>query len=535
MKNIQLRPHLLCLAVLANLLTGLVRSQAQSTFSAELVSVNAITNTSTIGVWFGASVDPVTATNRANYTVLFKTNAPNVLSINLSADNSVAYLNLDSKVEEFFFVSVSNVFNNFGLIINDFTLGYLSDFRSDTVGTASDPNPPGKVLTAHADSFEVTVGGSDIGGTDDFFHFLAQPAVGNFDVSVNVPRLDQADIESKAGLMARENFTTSSRSLQIFATPTGGVNQIEVAVRSTTNGVATDQGFQIGQRPPALGNSWLRLTRTNNIFTAYYATNGEDWIVTGSTTQAFAGTLAVGLAVTAHTTNGESTTASFSDFHINSTRPGDGARPQLTAAKSGTNLVLTWQRTPRDFAVQVTTNLSSSTNWNFLLLPILQDLSSNAGRSMLVPTSLINQPLFFRLARVERVIPDPPLILYTGIILSPGLGLSSTVSAGTLCSYSVRTSYAQSETGGQVIAPKGTPVTFTTVDSDASVDSVLQVRNSAGIPTCDDNSGGAYKARVIGTTTAISMTNAYSMVLAPRLSSPPGYAGTGVLRVKVIY
>lgn len=541
MKYIPLRSRLLGVPVLFALLTGSICLQAQSTVPAALVSVNAITDTSTIGVWFGAPVDPQTATNPANYTVLFKTNSPNVVSVDLNADSSVAYLNLDTKVEEFFSVSVSNVLDGFGQVINDFTLGYISDFKSTDIGNAADPNPPGTAVSAHPDSFDVTTGGSDIGGTDDFFHFISQPVIGNFDVSVNLTRLDQADAESKAGLMARENFSTGSRTLQIFSTPTGGLNQIEVSVRASTNGTASDQNFQIAQRPPAAGNSWLRLTRTNNTFTAFYGTNGQNWFVTGIATQSFAATLNLGLCVAAHSTNGEATTASFSDFQFKCTRPGDGTRPQLGAAKIGTNLVLTWQRTPRDFAVQVTTNLAKSTNWNFLLLPILQNLTNAAARSMLVPAALIDKPLFFRLARVERVIPDPPLILFTGIILSPGLGLNSTVAAGSLCTttpalcYPILASYAQAQTGGQVIAPKGTPVTFTTADSDVSADTVLQVRNVTGMTIADDNSAGAYKSKVVETTIAANMTNAFSMVIAPRSAPAAGYPGTGVLRVKIIY
>ena len=76
MKYISQRPSLHCLAVWFALLISSVCLQAQSNTPAALVSVNAITNTSTIGVWFGAPVDPQTATNPANYTVRFKPNAP---------------------------------------------------------------------------------------------------------------------------------------------------------------------------------------------------------------------------------------------------------------------------------------------------------------------------------------------------------------------------------------------------------------------------------------------------------------------------
>lgn len=535
MKKIFLRSQWLC--VLLTLSAGLLPLCAQ-TNSAALVSVNAIPGARTIGVWFGAPVDPLTATNPASYVVLFKTNAPTVTDVTLNSDASVAYLHLSAKVEEFFYVGVTNLLDNFGLPINDFTLGAVSEFHAADIGDTTGPFPPGSSVSPHPNLFQVTVGGTGIGGTDDRFHFIAQPMIGNFDVSANITRLDWADNASQAGLMAREDLSTGSRSLQIFLTPTNGLNDIEATVRTNNNGTATSQNFQSGAPPTASGNSWLRLTRTNNVFTALYGSlgsNGVTWTVTGVTTQAFTSQLNLGLAVSANTTNLESTTAEFSDVQFNGTRPGDLVRPQLSAQRIGTNYVLSWHRTPRDFAVQATTNLASATNWNFLLLPIVQDLQDDTLRSMAVPEYLIEQPMFFRLARVQRVIPDPPLILYTGIILSPGLGLSATTSAGSLCSYPVFSSYAQTETGDQVIAPKGTAVTFTTAESDPSVDSVLQVRNSAGLATCDDNSAGAYKARILATTTATSMTNTYNMTLAPRSSPAAGYNSKSVLRVKVIY
>ena len=94
--------------------------------------------------------------------------------------------------------------------------------------------------------------------------------------------------------MARETMTPGSRTIQTYRTPTGGSNEVEVAVRATTNGLTTDSGFQIGARDSASANPWLRLTRTNNTFTAYHGSNGLDWTVSGVTTQAFIGTLNIG-------------------------------------------------------------------------------------------------------------------------------------------------------------------------------------------------------------------------------------------------
>src|SRR5207245_634902 len=117
--------------------------------------------------------------------------------------------------------------------------------------------PTGQVFTPHGDTFEVTVGGSGVGGTSDAFHFIHQPIVGDFDMAVKVTQLNMADLESKAGLMARESLAADSRTLQTYFTAPSGNNEVEVAVRSTPGGTTTDAGFQIGPRASATPLRWL--------------------------------------------------------------------------------------------------------------------------------------------------------------------------------------------------------------------------------------------------------------------------------------
>lgn len=505
---------------------------------AALVSVSSITNNAdTIGVLFDPPVTLPSATNPASYTVLVNTGAISVASVSLETNGQFAALSLATTVGEFFSVGVSNVTDVVSNSINATVLGYLSDYFSDDVGLPGDPNPTGQVYTAHSDTFEVTAGGSDIGGTSDAFHFVYEAVIGDFDMAVLVKRLDEADPESKAGLMARETLAVDSATLQTFFTPTTGSNDVQVAVRSTAGGSTTDAGFQLGPRAAAAPLRWLRLTRSNDTFTAYHGidvTNGVSWTVSGVTTQVFATNLFLGLAVASHTTDGTPTTAGFTDFRISGARPGDDLVPLLSTASTATNLTLSWLRTPRDYAVEASTNLTS---WGLFLLPIIEVATNTSQRTMTVPFSLSRTRLFLRLRRVQRVIPDPPFLLSTGIILSPNNGLTSSSSANTLCcpSYTVVPAYAYALSSGQVIAAKGTPVTFTTADSDLTVDTVLQVRNATGIATSDNLGAGSYKSKVLETTIASSMTNVFSMIVAPKASPPAGYTSPGVIRITVTY
>jgi hypothetical protein len=514
---------------------GLMASKFNA--SAALVSANTITNDAkTIGLFFDPALTLPSATNLANYSVLTKTGTLPVTSVDVQTNAQFVTLTLSTGVTEFFYIRVTNLVDTATNTINEESLCYISDYGSTDIGVVGDPNPTGNVYTAHSDQFEVTVGGSSIGGTSDRFHFIYRAVIGDFDMSTVVTRLDMADPQSKAGIMARESLATGSRTLQTYLTPAGGSNEVEVAVRTTTNGTTTDAGFQIGPRDVASSNSWLRLKRVGNVFTAYHnADGGTNWIISGVTTQAFSANLLIGLAAASNTTNGMPTTAGFAAFQTTGAQPGDNVLPTLTGSVVGTNMVLNWNRTPRDYMIEACTNVfASPTNWAFLLFPVLE-VSTN-GRSMEVPLSFAPGSLFMRLRRVERLIPDPPLVLTTGIVLSPGTGgLVDATGAGTsLCSYPVLAAYADALPSGQIIAAKGTPVTFTTAGSDSLVDTVIQVRLPNGVTkVCD--SGGDRKARVITSTTQANLTNNYSIIVAPRSGSAAGYSATGVMRVTVTY
>lgn len=508
------------------------------TAGAALVSANSITNNAnTVGLLFDPPLTLPSATNLANYTVMTKTGTLTITNVILQTNAQLVTLQLAVNVPEFFYVRVTNVVDTATNILTEEAFCYISEYGSTDIGSGGDPNPAGAVFTPHLDTFEVTVGGSGIGGTSDRFRFIYRSVIGDFDMSTLVTRLDLADPQSKAGLMARQNLTPGSRTLQTYLTPTGGSNEVEVAVRTTPNGTTTDAGFQIGPRAVASSNAWLRLKRVGNVFTAYHNSDGgTNWNISGVTTQAFGSTLLIGLATASNTTNGTPTTAGFTAFQTTGERPGDNILPTLTASVVGTNMVLKWNRTPRDYMIEACTNfLASPTNWAFLLFPVME-VSTN-GRSMEVPLNFAPSSIFMRLRRVERVIPDPPLILSTGIILSPGTGglVDATGAGPSLCAIPVLATFADVLPSGQIIAAKGTPVTFSTASSDALVDTVLQVRNPAGVKTCDDNTGGLYKALVVSPTTSSSQTNLYQIIVAPRSVPASGYNATGVMRVTVTY
>lgn len=485
-----------------------------------IVSLNSVTN-NRIGVCFSEPVTLPSAIDPMNYVV--DAGLASVTGVVLRDDGRSVELVLGSHIEEFFSVAVANIEDLAGNVAADAKTGYMSQYNSTTVGTSANPNPPGSVYSCFWDTFEVTVGG-DIGGTADHFHFIEKEVVGNFDARVRVTRLDPASPTSKAGLMARETLAADSRSLQTYFTPVAGANEIEVAVRAIPGGATTDAGFQMGARAPADPLRWLRITRTNNTFITYHGTDGVNWTISGTTTQAFATNLHIGMATAAQATSASpllirsasgggnvATTATFTDFFVEGAQPGDDIVPDLVASIDGTTLRLDWEVTPRDFAVEVSTDLIE---WTTVLLPIQE---AAGGRSMSIPLVLGQSHLFARAVRVERIIVASQAKAVTqGLILSPGSGLTLATSTGSFCNnagacddpaYPVVTSSVYKS--GTYNIPLTSTASVDTILSGTSVDTVLQVRNSLNLscPKCSDNATGlGNKSLVKPLPTALSAT-----------------------------
>ncbi len=177
-----------------------------------------------------------------------------------------------------------------------------------TAADVGNPAVAGSTTTA-AGGFTVNGAGSDIGGTNDQFHFNYQSYAGDFDVKVRVESLSFSDIWAKAGLVARENLSGGSRYAGAFATP--NVSGDFFQYRTFTAGQSTNAG----SFPATYPNTWLRLKRTGNAFTGYAGVDGNSWMQLGTFTLATppAGPMLVGMAVTSRATN-QAITAQFRGF-----------------------------------------------------------------------------------------------------------------------------------------------------------------------------------------------------------------------------
>jgi regulation of enolase protein 1 (concanavalin A-like superfamily) len=141
-------------------------------------------------------------------------------------------------------------------------------------------------------------------------HFVFQDLSGDFDIAVRVESFTPAQLYSKAGLMIRENVNADSAHLMflVFAGDAPRNNNLgayEMQFRSAAG--ADCQGIYPAIRPPAppefpaaFPNSWLRVTRRGNQFSAFASTDGKSWKQYGQQVLPLANPVMVGPALTSH-------------------------------------------------------------------------------------------------------------------------------------------------------------------------------------------------------------------------------------------
>jgi hypothetical protein len=171
--------------------------------------------------------------------------------------------------------------------------------------------------------WDIIAGGADIWEKSDQFHFVCKQVSGDFDIAVRVESFTPAHLYSKAGLMIRETLNADSPHLMflVFASNAPRNNNLgayEMQFRSVAGGDC--QTIYPTVRPPAppefpaaYPNSWLRVERRNDRFSAFASTDGKTWKLYGVQTLALNRVVHVGPALTSHEPQ-VAATASFRNF-----------------------------------------------------------------------------------------------------------------------------------------------------------------------------------------------------------------------------
>jgi beta-galactosidase len=142
--------------------------------------------------------------------------------------------------------------------------------------------------------FAISGSGSDIWGTNDAFQFAYTyvPLSTNCDIRARILSVENTSANAKAAVMIRESLAANSSQATADVEPSAGIEFI------WRNGAGANASSAViaGTSP-----NWVRLTRTNNTFTAYFSSDGNTWTQIGVPTIVNMTVGAyVGLAVSAH-------------------------------------------------------------------------------------------------------------------------------------------------------------------------------------------------------------------------------------------
>jgi uncharacterized repeat protein (TIGR01451 family) len=394
----------------------------------------------TIGVCFDEPLDSVSATAPGNYSVT----GASVGFVQLRPDGKSVILYISPGIGGPFTVTVNGVKDVYG---NTITAGSTASGNVASHLTSLEIGGPLPSVTGNDGiysckdgDFDITAGGADVWGNSDQFRFTHQPRTGDFDVRVKIAGQTIPNTVLKAGLMVRENVDAASRTMHaIISPPWPALDRYETGQRTAYAGTTASWaagGLANGNRTGTAPDSWIRMRRVNNTFTAYAGSNGVDWAAIAQTTQFYPATVLVGLEMVSHVQGrlGRTEFRSFGDFGgypgavINiTTQPANtnitaGQTASFTVAATVTGapaseLLYQWQRSD---GVGGFTNIPSANAANAsFTTPALFGLDSNAAFRCVV-----------RVAGVAGAPSNPAVVTVTDAV-APTL-LTANVLAGSL-------------------------------------------------------------------------------------------------------
>ncbi len=249
------------------------------------------------GLCFDELMDPAGVTNPANYQL--STGAV-VTRAALRPDGRSVALSLSSLSFTNFTLTLRNLKDLAGnpLAGSGAVPVEVQPFENRDIGNAGDPSQPSSVFTCRAGEIEITASGSDIWNNADGMNFTYQPVQGDFDTRVRIGTYSGGGRWSRAGLMARQSLAPGSPHVNVTAFRPTGANSYEAHYRGS-EGAATGawpNGNTYGFPGVPVPNAWVRLARSNDVFTAYASSNAVDWIRFSQMTFGLSNLLYVGLA-----------------------------------------------------------------------------------------------------------------------------------------------------------------------------------------------------------------------------------------------
>jgi regulation of enolase protein 1 (concanavalin A-like superfamily) len=323
-----------------------------------------------ITIKFNELMDPVTAAEAAHYTL---PGGGVVSEASLLPDGKTVRLVVSGLTGSPFQLKIDGVKDAALNAMNATVSGQILPWISGDIGTMPLPS---NVNASGPDAFDVTAAGADIWGFQDAFHFMHQERTGDFDVRVQMSRLDFVNFSTRGGLMVRESLDPNSRNFFVGTYPSPGADNHWVStVRPQTGGdtsLAPGDSYIVRDGGFAYPNVWFRLMRAGNTFTAFFGTTGTAWTQIGdqySPVTPYPNSVQLGMA-TASISQSSQTTAFYRNFGNTTSDTVDLA---IDRAASGVNL--SWPESAPGYLLYHSTDLIAG-NWQVVsVTPVL-----NGGR-----------------------------------------------------------------------------------------------------------------------------------------------------------
>ncbi|QGY47456.1 DUF1349 domain-containing protein [Maribellus comscasis] len=196
----------------------------------------------------------------------------------------------------------------------------LSEFKTYTIGKDALKG----TITVEDSIAEIVASGKDIWGTEDEGYFIFKQIKGDFEVSVRFHNLSPSDLYTKAGIMARNDLSDNAKHVYFLVFPdnqernnnNGGCEfQYRAKRGGESKAIYPDQQTAGETFNVNFPETWIKLKREKNTFSAFISSNAENWYQYSSYEQKMPRKLLIGLAATSHNPQGY-TRAEFSELHI---------------------------------------------------------------------------------------------------------------------------------------------------------------------------------------------------------------------------
>ena len=288
-----------------------------------------------VGITFSKPVSSSFATNPANYSV---NGVPPTQAV-LQTNGCQVALSVDALLGEAFSLAVNNLSDLLGNTTNADFNGFILPMTMSDIGS---PAETGATLTFNGVDFDMISGGLDWGSPDYYWwngsdagQFAFENRAGDFEVQVQVTRLDQNVDYAYTGIMWRESIDPGSRRVIVALNSPSAGNAYWLYYR--TSAYSGGSYINAGGVPP-FPNAWLRLKRADSLFIAYIGSDGTNWTEYGRITTDFASSGVLGL--TGDSRNNNSGVAMFAAFkNYGDITPAIIAQPQSQTVASGSNVV----------------------------------------------------------------------------------------------------------------------------------------------------------------------------------------------------